>query len=544
MIRRPYWLIIAFVLGPGAAGAAPHVSYIYPPGGQRGTTVKLTVSGSELGTLAGFFTTGAGVSAKFEPGGDGASRTVDLAIAKDAPLGIQQIRFYGSGGLTNARYFDVGQWPELDQPQAGGPPLKVSPPITVNGRIANYSVRNGVTFTARAGETLVCAIQGLRVLGQINDSWLKGYLEIVDGAGTVLQSSDGTPDDYYRWDPVIALTAPKDGEYTAWFRDLNWRGAPMAVYRLTVAEMPHAFGIFPLGGRRGTMATVHFLGPNMKGATRSVPIPKDAADTIDVSFTGPNGTTNSRPFQASDLPDAVQAPGNNSTASAQSVSYPCVVNGRIEKDGLRDYYRFRLEKPAHVALEVWSRRLGTPMDPEVSLYDEKNKLVGSDDDSRGRDCRLERDLQAGEYTVRVRDIDDHGGIAYPYRLFIAPSQPSFQLVATPDAPVLPPGGSVALTVRVERTDGFDGDVAVTVSGLPAGVTATALMIPKGKQEGKLTLSAGAGAAAGPWRLRVVGIGKAGDKDLRAVALTQETYNIQGTAYQRDLLGPILLVAGK
>jgi hypothetical protein len=424
---------------PGAAGAAPYGSNIFPAGGKRGTTVKLTVSGSELGTTTGVCATGGGLTAAVQPGGDAATRTVDIVLARDAPLGIQQIGFYGSGGLSNVRFFDVGQWRE--QAQTGVTPIVVAPPVTVNGCIASSSSRNGVTFAARAGETLVCEIQGLRVLGQINDSWLKGYLEIVDSAGKVLVSSDGTADDYYRWDPVVAFTPAKDGEYTAWFRDLNWRGAPMAAYRLTVAAMPHAFGIFPLGGKSGT-------------------------------------------------------------------------------------------------------RLGTPMDPDLSLYDATGKILGSDDDSRGRDSRMERDLPAGEFTVRVRDIDDRGGIAFPYRLFIAPSQPRLHLVVTPDDATVPRGGSAMLTVRVERTDGFDGDVIVTVTGVPAGVTASALIVPKGQQEGKLTLTAAADAAMGPARLTVAGTGKAGKQSIYAVASASETYNIQGTAYQRDLVGPILLTGAK
>ncbi|HLJ56728.1 MAG TPA: DVUA0089 family protein [Chthonomonadaceae bacterium] len=537
----------ALLLSPLAAFAAPHVSYIFPPGGQRGSTVKVTLSGTDLASLTGFYSTGAGVTAKADPGGSATERTYDVTVAKDAPLGIQQIRFYGKAGLTNARYFDVGQWPEREQTPGSGTPLSVMPPVTVNSRIASTSTRNGVTFPGRAGESLVCEIQGLRILGQIGDSWLKGYLEITDSAGNVLASSDGTPDEYYRWDPVITFTPPKDGEYAAWFRDLNWRGAPMADYRLTIAAMPHAYGIFPLGGRRGTSPTVHFLGANLSHADRPVPVPSDPsdpADRIQVAITTAAGTTNERPFQVSDLADATQKAGNSSLNAAQAVQFPCVVNGRIERDGLRDYYKFTLDKRQRVAIEVWSRRLGTPMDPDVTLYDAAGNAIGDDDDSRGRDSRIERDIAPGTYTVRVRDIDDRGGIAYPYRLFIAPPEPRFSLVCTPDAPALTAGGTVTLAVKVERTDGFDGPVEISVPGLPAGVTAAPLIIAKGQQEGKLTVTAAATAALGPIRLHVRGTGKAGDRELLAEARTSETYNIQGTAYQRDLIGPIVLVSEK
>src|SRR5262249_29741067 len=134
----------------------------------------------------------------------------------------------------------------------------VTLPITMNGRIQQYTDRDGLTFHARAGETVVCEIQALRILGEVGDSWLKGYMEIQDAQGIVLTSSEGTSDDYYRWDPVIAFEPPKEGDYTVFYRDLNWRGAAEAVYRLTVGGVPHAIGLFPLGGRRGTTVDVGF----------------------------------------------------------------------------------------------------------------------------------------------------------------------------------------------------------------------------------------------------------------------------------------------
>ena len=45
-------------------------------------------------------------------------------------------------------------------------------------------------------------------------------------------------------------------------------------------------------------------------------------------------------------------------------------------------------------------------------------------------------------------------------------------------------------------------------------------------------------------VHVIGTGKAGPRALKVVARTEETYNIQGTAYQRELIGPILLITEK
>lgn len=541
------FLLLLLLAVTAPAFAAPRLSHIYPAGGQRGTTVKLTFSGGELKDISGFYTTGTGLTAKIDPGGDAASRTVAITVAPDAPLGIQQIRVYDGTGLSNPRYFRVGQWPEQVEAEPNDSPkeaLKVDLPVTVNGRIQQGTDRDGVTFHAKPGETVVCEVEGLRVLGQVGNSWLKGYMEIQDADGNVLAESQGTPDDYYRWDPVIAFEPPKAGDYTVFYRDLNWRGAAMAVYRLTVGTVPHAVGIFPLGGQRGASCEIHFDGPNLAGAAQKITIPADAPDNLDVAFTGPQGATNLRPFHVSALPDAVQNTKNQTHESAQMVPFPCVVSGRLAVDGSRDYYRFRLEKPQKVVLEVFSRRVGTPMDAEIILFDRNGKLLQVNDDARGRDCRIEHDLPAGDYVIRVRDIDDRGGPAFPYRLVLSPPQPAFDLLATPDAPKLARGANVSLTVKVERRDGFDGDVTVIVSGLPPGVTAAPLTIAKDKKEGALTLTATADAAPGPLRLSIRGAGTANGQKISVTARAIETYNIQGTAFQRGLIGPILLITEK
>ena len=55
---------------------------------------------------------------------------------------------------------------------------------------------------------------------------------VQDASGKVLASSQGSSDEYYRWDPIIAFKAPADGEYSIWFRDLNWRGELIAARRI------------------------------------------------------------------------------------------------------------------------------------------------------------------------------------------------------------------------------------------------------------------------------------------------------------------------
>src|SRR5688572_11144401 len=92
--------------------AAPSIAWIFPAGGQRGSTVTLAVAGDNLADLKGFFTTGSGLKVELlpyteplqpplvtpKPGEKPAApeakrfRQFRLVIAPDAPLGRQEVR--------------------------------------------------------------------------------------------------------------------------------------------------------------------------------------------------------------------------------------------------------------------------------------------------------------------------------------------------------------------------------------------------------------------------------------------------------------------
>jgi hypothetical protein len=546
-VQKVLFTFIVLLLTIVQAHAAPRIFALFPTGGQRGTTVSVMVQGEGLKEMSGFFAFQPGVTAKVLPGGDDKTRTVELSIAKDAALGNHILRFYDGTGLSNPRYFRVGQWAEVLNNRKPGqvvPPMPVTLPVTVNGRIAQNPDRDGYTFHAKAGQSVVCEIEGLRVLGMVGDSWLKGYMEITDAKGKVLASSNGTSDDYYRWDPMIVFTPPAEGDYTVWFRDLNWRGDVRSVYRLNIGVVPHAVGVFPLGGQRGTTVPVSFAGPNCEGDAYSITVPKDAGAQIEVARPGAVGTTNARPFQVGDLPEVMQTPGNQTLEKAQVVPFPSVVNGRIAGPGGQDCYRIKVEQKQKLVMEVFSRRLGTPMDPEMSLFDAKGNRIQADDDGRGIDCWIYRELEPGEYTVVVRDLQDRGGPEYGYRLSIAPPVPLLNLFTTPDAPTLARGKSVTMNVRIAREYDWNEDVTIALENPPPGVAAAPLVIPKGKSDGQLTLNIAADAPPGPVVLRVIGTAKVGERNVRALSRAQETYNIQGTAFQRDLPGPVALITEK
>lgn len=550
--------LLAF-FNPCFAQASPRVSWLFPPGGQRGTTVTVTVSGEDLTDITGLFATGTGLKAEplppteplrpplltlkrgEKPAAPDAKtfRQFRVAIAPDAPLGRREVRVYGPGGVSNARYFHVGDQPEILElePNDDSTGQAIELPVVVNGRIQQDTDIDLFTFHGRKGQRIVGEIYGERSLGMIGDSWLKGYLELRDGTGKVLASSEG----YVHWDPLIDQTLPADGDYTFAFRDLMYRGAPSAVYRLAIGSLPRATAVFPLGGRRGSTVNAVFVGANLgPDPARPVTIAADAPLGMrDERLQTTSGWTNALPFEVGDLPELREREPNDDPARAMTVSPPVTINGRMDRAGDVDSFRFETKKGQRLILEVLSNRAESPMDPFLRLLDSDGNVVQENDDELDRDSRIDRTFDsAGEYVAQVRDLDNRGGESFVYRFTIAPPRPDFSVTATPENPIIGAGAATVVDLSVSRKDGFDGDVAVTVADLPPGLTATRAVIRKGQEKGRLTVSAADGLPVQAVALHVVGEATIDGHVERRSAGTTETYNIQGTAFTRDLTGPI------
>ena len=99
---------------------------------------------------------------------------------------------------------------------------------------------------------------------------------------------------------------------------------------------------------------------------------------------------------------------------------PQVVEGAIQ--GAQDVDVFKIEGKAGQTLvfEVLAARLGSPLDPIITLYDDKGQaLARSDDELPPDDPRLEVKLpRDGAYYLSLIDAHDQGGPTHVYRLIV------------------------------------------------------------------------------------------------------------------------------
>jgi hypothetical protein len=112
----------------------------------------------------------------------------------------------------------------------------------------------------------------------------------------------------------------------------------------------------------------------------------------------------------------------------------------------------------------------------------------------GADSRLDFDAPAdGDYLVHLKDVRNLGGADFAYRLTIREAAPDFTLVAYPDNPNIPQGGSTPLTVSVNRLQGYEGPIEIEVTSLPEGLTASKAEISAGEDSTLVVLSAAPGS---------------------------------------------------
>lgn len=138
--------------------------------------------------------------------------------------------------------------------------------------------------------------------------------------------------------------------------------------------------------------------------------------------------------------------------------------------------------------------------PVFTLY-----YANDDDADRklGPDSRLTFSVPAdGSYLIRVSDTRGFGGDRFTYRLAVREAKPDFSLSLEGVATKINAGTGRSFLARVDRVDGFDGPVAVTMSGLPAGYQiSTPLVIEAGHLEafGTVWIAPGASADDAGWQ---------------------------------------------
>lgn len=529
-------------LHPDAAwGQRPVIRYVFPAGGQRGSTFEATVVGTGLAGVSQVRIVPGDVQASVVERASGTQARISVTVSPEAALGEHDLRVVGPAGASNIFRFFVGQFPEVTRDPSNidrhHPQMLPALPVVVNGQILE-GTRNAYRFKAKAGETIVCRGQAREIIPFVADAvpgWTDLCLTLFDENGREI----ATDDDYHLGpDPVLICRIPRDGIYTLEVKDILDRGRDDFVYRLTIGAIPFITGIYPLGCERGTTATVHLYGANLPQNTITVTAQSAAGNVMPIRVREGDVVSNAVPFALGDCAEVEEQEPNDTPATARLVVPPVTINGHIGHPGDEDWFVFRARAREMLVMEVHARRLSSPLDGILTLFGPGGRQLAENDDFPDPDQPLlthQADPRivylfrtAGTYYLRLRDVQGNGGDEYAYRLTIAPPHPDFELTVNPDTIVVPRGDSAVVVVTAQRRDGFTGDIAVEVRGLPVHHTQTG--IPEGFRASRavirapqttavLTITAPEQTAEDVFPLRIVG-----------------TSTVEGTKVERTALG--------
>lgn len=522
--------VVVTALSTAACGqtALPRLSGITQSNGQRGRTCDLVVTGVHIGQGTGLVFEGDGVTVEAvtpektppnPPANPTGKLTARLRIASDAPPGRRAFRVMTPQGPSDVGYLNVGQWPEVAEQEPNDTPgqaQRLTLPVTVVGRIDSEDV-DCFRFSARKGQQIVCEALAGRI-----GSPLEPVLAIQDTRGHELARTE----DFSRPDADIVFTAPQDGDFVLLLHDLRYQGGENHRYRLTVGEIPHVNAAFPPGGQSGAILDLRLDGVNLGGASTcrftlpSAPLP----DPLERALPLPTGLSNPVLLAVDPAETPVQAIAFDAMQRVATITVPEVIYGRLYVPRLpgaqpEDSYRFPATQGQRVSFDVAARRIGSRLDPVLTLLDAAGKELATAADSTGKDLHLEFTAPApGIYTARITDVSRRQGLEYAYRLAVEIPQPDFQLAFTPDLLVVGRGGAAPLTVSATRLNGFDGAIALTVEGLPAGVQIMGTpAIGTGRNEVTLALTCTPDALLQATLLRVTGTAALRGKTIRRAA---------------------------
>jgi hypothetical protein len=108
---------------------------------------------------------------------------------------------------------------------------------------------------------------------------------------------------------------------------------------------------------------------------------------------------------------------NNSPEAAQTVALPACIGGRIDVAGDADFFRFAAKKGEHLLFDMHAARLGSPLEPVMTVHDGAGREMPHQEEYHGGDPMLVFDVSAdGDYLLQVRDLQYRGGANFAYRI--------------------------------------------------------------------------------------------------------------------------------
>lgn len=436
MRRLVFGLVLLAACGTAAAQPPPpglpaaRVQHVFPLGVKAGTSVEVTVTGTDVEEPEKLLFAHPGIKGEYiappkDPTPDpkdpkkaapppkanpAGPHKFKVTAAADVPPGLYDLRFVGKWGASNPRTFAVSDQievaekePNNDVPEA----QKVELGTTVSGVISAPTDVDYTAFTGKKGQRVIVSC-----LASSIDSKAAPMIEVFDPSGRKLAAGRNSRDN----DALVDVILPADGEYLVRLFQFTYTvGGPDYFYRLSISAAPWIDAVFPPVVELGKPTPVTIYGRNLPGGvpadgytadgrpleklTVTVTPPADAAtkltslarvdpttalqDGFAYTLKGPGGASN--PFVIYLARDklTVKAAPASTPETAAVLAGPGEVAGFLAKRGERDWIAFTAKKGDKLTIDLQAERIGASGDFYFSVRDGKDPkkdLSGEQDD--------------------------------------------------------------------------------------------------------------------------------------------------------------------
>ena len=505
----------------------PSILSVHPLGARAGSTLEVEVQGYllegaravwfEQGRLQGRVGDVREVSAEGNSESEAAGEDkpvllgvrVELEIPTDALAGVHRFRLVSKLGVSNALMFRVNSDVVLDetgQPhQTPSTARQVAIPAVVNGRVASDGEEDYYAFELTQARELRFEVFCKTPGKPPDDVGLDPELTLYEPTGswfdkertTRLAYNDDPSSYHVSRLPQLTYRFLKKGRYLVGVGAFLGGGSPHYSYQLRISDS--SAPTFAQLDRNG----YNRVPASWKERAFRRPIGSGRLALLESRSAGSNGTgadgalTNGA---ASSHGEPVQpgAKGRGNRASiilvkeqengeregnTLSVSVPGIAEGTIDRPGDVDRYAFKAERGQQVAFEVETPQVGPPQfNPRFGILDEEGRELFSNVYKRlGRQLTfylktvepktLYTFERSGEYSLVVSDLTRRfGNAGFRYRLLLRPQIPHVGEVRTDtDRLNLVAGQARKMTVATDQEEGYSGDIALVLEGLPEGV---------------------------------------------------------------------------
>lgn len=510
---------------------------------------------------------------------------IELTVAPDAELGERDIKILTPAGLSNSMKFMIGSLPEKSKPSLRAAArervklpeywsgvnlrtwkdtvfilpsqreiMEVDLPAVLNGQIVEDKT-DSYSFEAKKGQKIIVCVWAQSLIPYISDAvpgWFQPVVKIRDADGNEQAYND---DFFHHPDPYLVFEVPQDGKYFIEIFDAIYRSREDFVYRMLIGEVPFVEYVFPLG-LNSTNEILSEKNDGIRSGTFELASVNTSKKT-QILRSDENGNLQfaSDELFHKEIPlDGVRREGVLSLAEirrtfgqdkevSQKLKLPALVDGRITRPFGADVYKFYAREGEKIEIEIFARRLNSPLDSALELRDLQGELIQTADDFEDASCAMVTHhadsrmifspKESGEYVLRVFDARGASSNAHSYRLSIGAPQADFKLKSQPANINICPRETVAVRVVAFRKNEMNAPITLSVKNLPEDFKVYNNVIESGKDYVDLMISAPAKTEPQICQIEILGEAKSDGKSILRKAVPSQ--DMMQAFYYRHLV---------